>query len=70
MYDDRVIGALESAIDELDFGADGDALVAACRLLDRLTAKVALAAADFDASKRWELDGARPRARGSRTGRG
>ncbi|MBW3669007.1 MAG: hypothetical protein KY443_07310, partial [Actinobacteria bacterium] len=50
--------ALESAISELDVGIDGDALVAACRLLDRLKAKVALAAADFDASRRWELDGA------------
>ena len=52
------IEELEVAIEELEVGIDGDALVAACRLLDRLTAKVALAAADFDASKRWELDGA------------
>ena len=58
MYDEDVLGALESAIEELDLGFDGDTLVAACRLLDRLTAKVALAAAGFDASRRWELDGA------------
>ncbi len=53
-----MLGALESAIEELDLGFDGDTLVAACRLLDRLTAKVALAAAEFDASRQWELDGA------------
>ena len=49
---------LESAIEELDVGVDGDALVAAFALYDRLGAKLALAAADFDVSKRWELDGA------------
>ncbi|MBW3669418.1 MAG: DUF222 domain-containing protein, partial [Actinobacteria bacterium] len=53
-----MLGALESAIEELDLGFDGDTLVAACRLLDRLSAKVALAAAGFDAGRRWELDGA------------
>ena len=50
--------ALESAIEELEVGVDGDALVAAFALYDRLGAKLALAAADFDASRRWELDGA------------
>ncbi|MBW3669703.1 MAG: 13E12 repeat family protein, partial [Actinobacteria bacterium] len=50
--------ALASAIEELEVRVDGDALVTACRLLDRLNAKVALAAAELDASRRWELDGA------------
>ena len=58
VYDDEVLGVLESAIEELDLGFDADTLVAACRLLDRLTAKVAMAAAEFDASKQWGLDGA------------
>ena len=50
--------ALRSAVEELDVPGDGDALVAACALLDRLTAKVSLAAAEFQASRQWELDAA------------
>lgn len=49
---------LESAISELDVPGTGAALVEGFALLDRLTAKLTLAAAEFDASREWELDAA------------
>jgi hypothetical protein len=53
-----VFEALETAIGELDVPVDGDALIEGFALLDRLTAKLTLAAAEFDAAKLWELDAA------------
>jgi hypothetical protein len=58
VYDGEVFAALESAIEELDVPGDADALVAGFALLDCLTAKLSLAAAEFDAAKLWELDAA------------
>jgi hypothetical protein len=58
MYDELVLAALESAIGELDVPADGGALIEGFALLDRLTAKLSLAVAEFDAAKLWELDAA------------
>ncbi|HEX9968695.1 MAG TPA: DUF222 domain-containing protein, partial [Acidimicrobiales bacterium] len=50
--------ALVSAVEEVEIPADGDAIVAAFALLDRLTAKVSAAVAEWDAGKSWELDAA------------
>jgi hypothetical protein len=50
--------AMRSAVEEVEIPGDGDALVAALALLDKLTAKVSLAAAQFQASRQWELDAA------------
>ena len=49
---------LASAIDEVDVPADGDGLVEALRLLDRLTAKVTAAVGRFDTDGEWAIDGA------------
>ncbi|HEX9970040.1 MAG TPA: DUF222 domain-containing protein, partial [Acidimicrobiales bacterium] len=50
--------ALRSAVEELDVPADGDAITTALSLLDRLTAKVSTAIAEWDKAKLWELDAA------------
>src|SRR3954463_10243806 len=49
---------LARAIDELQIPADGVALAAAFRLLDRLQAKVSAAVGEFDAAEEWNLDAA------------
>ena len=50
--------ALEQAVEEVVIPPDGPALVAALALRDRLGAKIAEAAGDFDAAALWELDAA------------
>lgn len=49
---------LARAVEEAEVPADGEGLVEALRLLDRLTAKVTEAVGRFDAEGGWALDGA------------
>ena len=58
MYDHGMLEQLEQAIEEAPLAADGASLVAAYRLLDRLSARVRAAAGTFDRAQLWELDGA------------
>src|SRR3954471_7987894 len=53
-----VLGALEAAIDDLDVDLLSCELPEAFALLDRLQAKLTMAAGAFDREKRWELDAA------------
>ena len=50
------LGALRSAIDELEVPVDGAVLKELLALQDRLDARVAAAVAEFDAAAMWELD--------------
>ena len=50
--------ALSEAIEGLDLALDGDDLATVARLADRLTAKVTMAAAAFDAAELWDTEGA------------
>ena len=49
---------LARAIDEVEIPVDGAALSDVWGLVDRLTARATMAAADFDAQKLWDLEGA------------
>jgi hypothetical protein len=53
-----VFAALESAIDELEIGADTDALAAVLALRGRLDARISDAVAAIDAAELWQADGA------------
>ncbi|HEX9970308.1 MAG TPA: DUF222 domain-containing protein, partial [Acidimicrobiales bacterium] len=53
-----MLEALRSAVEELELPPDGDAITTALSLLDRLTAKVSVAIAEWDKAKQWELDAA------------
>ncbi len=48
---------LAAAIDEMNIPVDGDAVVEAFALRDRLDAKLALAAGELDAVELWDADG-------------
>ena len=48
---------LAQAVTDLEVPADAAALVEGWRLLDRLTAKLTMASAVFDAHDLWDLDG-------------
>ncbi|HET6952078.1 MAG TPA: DUF222 domain-containing protein [Acidimicrobiales bacterium] len=50
--------ALATAVDEIDIGADPDALAAVLALRDRLDARISAAVAAVDAAALWEIDGA------------
>jgi hypothetical protein len=53
-----VLAVLEAAIDDLDVDVLSTELAEGFALLDRLHAKLTMAAAAFDHNKRWELDAA------------
>ncbi|MEY2435864.1 MAG: hypothetical protein QOF97_700 [Acidimicrobiaceae bacterium] len=53
-----MLGLLEAAIDDLDVDTLACELPAAFALLDRLQAKLTMAAGTFDRAQRWELDAA------------
>ncbi len=58
VYASVMFEALAEAIDEVEIPVDGDALVEAFALCDRLQAKLSAAAGDFDAASLWDLDAA------------
>lgn len=49
---------LAKAVEKLTIPVDGFALVRALALRDRLDARIAEAAGDFDAAKLWDIDAA------------
>src|SRR3954471_12237520 len=49
---------LAAAIEELPSFVDGDSLAELLALRDRLDARIAAAASEFDTRQLWELDGA------------
>ena len=57
MYDGGVLADLATAIENLDIGSGGEELAQAIALRDRLDARIAEAAAAFDASGCWGVDG-------------
>ena len=58
MYDRLMLAALEAAVEGLELGLDAEELAACQRLLDRLSAKLGAAYAEFDHASLWDLDGA------------
>lgn len=57
VYANRMFETLAAAIDEMNIPVDGDAVVEAFALRDRLDAKLALAAGELDAVELWDADG-------------
>jgi hypothetical protein len=53
-----VLEALAGAVEELELSVDGPTLLAAIALRDRLDAKIAAAAGEFDHHSLWDLDAA------------
>jgi hypothetical protein len=53
-----VLAALAGAVEELELPVDGPTLLAAIALRDRLDAKIAAAAGEFDHHSLWDLDAA------------
>jgi hypothetical protein len=53
-----VLAALAGAVEELELSVDGPTLLAAIALRDRLDAKIAAAAGEFDHHSLWDLDAA------------
>ena len=53
-----VLGAPDDLLDRLGDGLDGDAIIEALELRDRLDARIAVAVGRYDRAGRWALDGA------------
>ncbi|HVL94147.1 MAG TPA: hypothetical protein VM264_12505 [Acidimicrobiales bacterium] len=53
-----VLEALAGAVEELELPVDGPTLLSAIALRDRLDAKIAAAAGEFDHHSLWDLDAA------------
>ena len=53
-----MLEALSQAIEEADIELDGTALAEGYRLLDRLSARLARAAGEFDRAGLWDVDDA------------
>ncbi len=58
MYDWAVLDDLAEAIENLDIGVDGAAIVRALALRDQLDARIAEVVGAFDAASLWDIDGA------------